>query len=153
MIYVECKPDFALIQSISRIPKKDIIHAGSKSEVCKQIQKQSNSKGLIDEDPLSHQPSYIWQLELDDNYSNFKIKILNDTSKNNTLFVLSPKLEDWIIRASEVARIDIQQYGLPNTPKRLHEVINFNLDKFGRLLSDLKNRSDWIKTLRRLVHD
>lgn len=32
-IYVECKPDFRLVKCITGIPRNQLIHAGSKSEV------------------------------------------------------------------------------------------------------------------------
>ena len=56
MIYVECFPDFTLINTLG-FSRREIVHAGSKGKVCNRLRKTYNSKGVIDEDPLAHQPS------------------------------------------------------------------------------------------------
>ena len=38
-VYVECKPDYTLVKSITTLPKKLINHAGNKSEICKNLKK------------------------------------------------------------------------------------------------------------------
>ena len=63
MIYVECDTDVALVKNLD-IPKKEIIHAGNKGNVCNRLRKTKNSIGLIDEDPQSGQPRYIKNLSL-----------------------------------------------------------------------------------------
>lgn len=66
MIFVECKPDEALLKSLGAT-KKRIDHRGNKPEVCKALEKSNNSKGLIDEDPWSTQPRYIDRLHITQN--------------------------------------------------------------------------------------
>lgn len=150
MIYVECKPDFALVKSVTRIPKREIIHEKNKPGVCKRLEKQRNRKGLVDEDPSSTQPSYMRKLKLEDDLFQAELKVFHDESNGNYLFVLCPRLEDWILKAAKQAGLNVQKYGLPSVPERLHRVINLDLDKFERLLEDLKD-SKRLKTLKGLL--
>ena len=150
MIYTECKPDSTLVKMLG-LPKKHIIHQQGKPEVCKQLEKRTNWKGLIDEDPFSVQPPYLKQLQERGDLSHYGLKILNDTSKNNVLIILCPRLEEWVLEASKNADIDIRRYNLPNDEEKLHEEINTDLRKFERLVNDLKGKSEMIKALERAI--
>jgi len=152
MIYTECKPDSTLVKMLG-IPKKQIIHQQGKPEICKQLEKRENWKGLIDEDPFSVQPSYLKKLQVQENLPNYGLKILSNTSKNNDLFVLCPLLEEWIIKAAKEAGIDIKRYNLPDDGDQLHKVINLDLRKFERLVNDLKGKSEMIKALEKALKE
>jgi len=152
MIYTECKPDSVLAKTLG-IPKKEIIHLGGKPEVCKQLEKQENWKGLIDEDPFSIQPSYLKKLEVRENLSNYGFKVLNDNSNNNDLIVLCPRLEEWVLKATKEAKIDIKRYNLPDDSEHLHKVINLNIDKFEKLIKDLKGKSKMMKALEKSIKE
>jgi len=139
MIYVECKPDFTLVRFITNLPRKEIVHEfKGKYEVCKQLGKRRHCKGLVDEDPLSVPPSYLEKLRLREEIPERGLKVMHDESNNNLLIILCPRLEDWILRAAKERGINPDKYNLPNNPNRLHEVINLSLDRFERLLEDLK---------------
>jgi len=62
MIFVECNPDKTLV-STTGISHKEIEHAYGKGNVCNKLKKNRNSKGLVDEDPLSIPPNYIGKLK------------------------------------------------------------------------------------------
>jgi hypothetical protein len=150
MIYTECKPDSALVKTLG-IPKKEIIHLGGKPEVCKQLEKQENWKGLIDEDPSSIQPPYLKKLGMRKNLSDYELKVLNDNSNNNDLIVLCPRLEEWVLKATKEAEIDIKKYNLPDDGERLHKEINIDIDKFEKLIKDLKGKSRMMKALEKSI--
>jgi hypothetical protein len=150
MIYVECKSDLALVKSVTKILKREIVHEKNKPEVCKRLEKQRNCKGLVDEDPWSTQPRYMKKVSLEDDLFQYELKVFHDESNGNDFFVLCPRLEDWILKAAKQAGLNVQKYGLPNIPERLHRVINLDLDKFERLLADLKD-SKRLKTLKGLL--
>jgi len=152
MIYTECKPDSALVKLLG-IPKKQILHLGGKPEVCKQLAKRENWKGLVDEDPFSVQPPYLKELQAKKDLSNYGLKILNDNSKNNDLIVLCPRLEEWVIKAAKEAGIDIKRYNLPDDGEQLHKVINLDLRKFERLVNDLEGKSKMMKALERSIKE
>ena len=149
MIYVECKPDFTLVKSITGIPKREIIHAGGKSEVCKRLEKNKNHKGVVDEDPWSVQPPYLKKLETKENLSDYELKLLDDNN-DNRLIVLCPRLEDWILKTAKEADVDVRKYNLPEDPTKLHEVINNKIDKFDDLIENLKDH-ERLKILKNLL--
>ncbi|DBA54653.1 TPA_asm: hypothetical protein GahPV1_gp16 [Geoglobus ahangari pleomorphic virus 1] len=145
MLYVECYPDESLAISLG-VRKRDVIHAHSKGNVCKKLERTKNSKGMVDEDPGSSQPSYIKSLRVEE--EKHDLKLLLDPRNGNYLIVVCPNLEEWIIRTAREAGVDLRRMGLPNDPNRLHKVINSNLDKFEKLLSELQGRSKRLETLR-----
>ena len=153
MIYVECDPDFVLVKSITDIPKREIVHEGGKGNVFKKLKKNQNSKGLVDEDPMCSQPKYVEKMKVEEDLSPHGIKILYDNSNNNYLFVLYPRLEGWILKATKEAKIDIKKYGLPNDEEKLHKIINIRIDKFEKLIKDLKEKSKMLKTLAKLIRE
>lgn len=149
MIYTECNADTLLIKVLG-IPKKKFIHLGGKPQVCKRLEKQEKCKGLVDEDPNRIQSSYLEKMKLKKESSKFEIKILHDDSQNNYLIVLCPRLEEWILKTAKEANIDVRKYNLPNDAVKLHEEINNKLDKFEKLLKDLKD-SKRIKILKKYL--
>lgn len=150
MIYVECKADFDLVKSVTKIPKREIVHEKNKPEVCKRLEKQKNCKGLVDEDPLSSQPAYMKKVRLENDLFHHELKAFYDESNENYLFVLCPRLEEWILEAAKEYNLNMQKYSLPNSAHKLHRVIDHNLDKFEKLLTDLKD-SERLKSLRKLL--
>ncbi|MDZ7313714.1 MAG: hypothetical protein ONB45_20835 [candidate division KSB1 bacterium] len=148
MIYLECEPDKVLV-SVLGIPSKEIKHAHSKGNVCNKLAKSSHSKGLVDEDPPSAQPSYIGQLRLHSH--EHQIKLLYDEKAQNLFIVLCPRLEEWILAAAKEAGVDIQDYGLPPEANQLHKVINTRLGSLALLIESIKRRSKMLKSLEHLM--
>ena len=153
MMYVECKPDFLLAQSVTNLPKRQIEHElKGKYEVCKRVSARRDCKGMVDEDPTSPQPVYLTRLDLSEEIPEHGLKAFSDPRRNNLIVLLCPKLEDWILRAATEARLDVDGYGLPNRPSALHRVINVDLRKFDRLLADLIDAGTArMRELRRLL--
>ena len=150
MMYVECKPDFALVRFVTNIPKREIIHGQGKYEVCKQLARKGNCKAVIDEDPQSVQPRYLERLTLREEPAEKGLKVMHDESNDNLVVILCPDLEGWILGAAKEIGVNIAKYNLPSSPAKLHRVINLDLGKFEQLLEDLKT-SQRLKTLRRLI--
>ena len=152
MIYVECKPDFTLVQSLTNVTRREITHEfKGKGEICNRLREQTNCKGLVDEDPSSGQPRYVKEARLENDLSEHDIKVLYHGSTDNRLIVLCPRLEEWILNAAREAGIDVRKYNLPNDGANLHRHINISLDKFESLLKDLKGSSSRLKTLKGLL--
>ena len=154
MIFVECKSDLALVKSLTNIARREITHEfKGKGEICNRLRKRTNCKGLLDEDPSSGQPHYVKEARLENDLTEHDIKVLHHNSTNNLLIVLCPRLEEWILKAAREADIDVRKYDLPNDASRLHRHINLSLDKFENLLEDLKDSSNRLKTLKRLLEE
>lgn len=150
MIYVECKPDVTLVKTITKISNKEVIHAGNKPEVCKQLRNQTNCVGLVDEDPGSSKPCSMSEMRLEKEIDEINVKIFSDKNRNR-LIVLCPKLEEWVLGCVKETKIEIEKYNLPNNAKKLHEVININLKSFKDLINDLLKHSHRLKMLKDLL--
>jgi hypothetical protein len=151
MIFVECKPDQALVAYVTNIKRRDIIHEfQGKGGVCNQLRKRRSCKGVVDNDPFSVQPRYIQNARLEDDLSEQEIKVLHDDANNNYIIVLCPTLEEWILKAAKGANIDVRKYSLPNDAVKLHREININLDKFKALVDDLKT-SGRLKAFKKIL--
>lgn len=150
MIFIECKPDEALLKSLG-VTKKRIDHRGNKPEVCKALEKNNNSKGLIDEYPWSVQPSYMDRLYITQNLKEDMGIVVFSDEKENIVIMLCPRLEEWILSVAKECKVDIRKYGLPDDPEKLHGVVNLNLKKFHVLLDDLKSKSKTLNSLREII--
>ncbi len=56
-----------------------------------------------------------------------------------------------MLKAASEAKINIKKYNLPDDGERLHKVINLNIDKFERLVKDLKGKSRMMKALEKSI--
>lgn len=146
MIYVECDADEALVKALD-IPKKEIEHRSGKASICKKLEKGSNSKGLVDEDPSAAQPTYIKKAKLQLNRHD--IKVLYDDNAKNYIIMLCPRLEGWVLKAAKQAGVKMESYNLPNTEAELHSIINTKIGKFINLVQNIKNnkKSKMLKAL------
>jgi hypothetical protein len=149
MHVVECDPDVILMSSLTSISERKIMHANGKHAVLRRLTlKDTNSIGMIDQDPLSTQPTKFLQKFTETEHSEIhKLKTLRYARRNNVLVVLCPRLEEWIIEASVRANINLERYNLPNSGSELHGIINFKLNRFRQLVGDLLRQSDRVKTL------
>lgn len=150
MIYLECEPDKALLSALG-IAKREVKHVFSKGNVCNRLEKSINSRGLVDEDPSSIQPTYIKKIKLISNKDG--IKLFYDEKTKNYLIMLCPTLEGWILRVVKEMNIEISDYGLPDDVSKLHGTINTKLGAFKRLIKDIKQKSSMLKSLEGFIKD
>jgi hypothetical protein len=95
---------------------------------------------------LNTRPSYIKKLKpLSDKRDD--TKLLHDTKAQNYLIVLCPGLEEWILKATREAGVNIEDYGLPGNADQLHKIINTKLKEFVNLIENIKGKSRMLKTL------
>lgn len=142
MIFVECYADITLVKYIINLPGKEIAHEfKGKGGVCGRLRERPHRLGLVDEDPSSPQPLYITESRIVEDLQEANLRVLHHSSGNNYLIVLCPRLEEWILGAAREISVDVLKYSLPDSAKSLHNVINFDLRKFEKLLDELKNSS------------
>ncbi|MDI6811481.1 MAG: hypothetical protein QMD80_07425 [archaeon] len=93
-------------------------------------------------------------MQVKENLSNdYGFKVLHDNSKNNDLLVLCPRLEEWVLKAAKEADINIKKYNLPDDSEQLHKVINIDINKFEKLVNNLKGKSKMIKALEKSLKE
>ena len=126
MIFIECNPDKFVVRQLIRgkQQRKGIKHGGGKSGVLDILEKGKGSiVGIVDEDPnrTKHPPKkrkdYVKEI------AKGSIKLLrkrNDSSKS--LIELSPDLEGWLINRAKENGIGLEEYGLPDDPKKMHDI-------------------------------
>jgi len=151
MIFVECKPDRLLVSILVGIGRKEIKHSGSKFEVMKKLDKYSMALGIIDEDHGKNQPIQLQKAEDISTSSIRASDLILLRYRGNLVLVLRPRLEEWILKTAREININPQDFSLPNDPEQLHGIINYNLDKFKRLLIQMKyyeQKSGRIETLK-----
>jgi len=152
MYLVECKPDAILIRSLTLASRKEIEHSGNKSHLLKKLtENYTNSKGMIDEDPGRIQPAPLQKFKEEQDLTIYDLRIMHQATRNNMLIILRPTLEDWILKAAREANIDPKEYNLPNESIGLHGQINFLLDKFQKLLDELRIESNRLRELKKYL--
>ena len=140
MILFECYADERLVRTLlPELSKKEYSHAGNKTEVIKRLNKTKNGRkyiGLVDRDPHSNPPGFFHYFTLLKNFEELKMSIYSFKENNAKLVVIEPELEGWIINVAHSIHFKLRDYGLPEDPDKLHEVINEkrNLDNFSRLV-------------------
>ena len=137
---------------IENFPVK-LVHSGNKSGVCKRLGKNQNCIGLVDEDPMSIQPSYVEDLDIEYDLNQLQIKVKLDKANKNRLIILKPKLEEWVLETAKKSDIETEPFGIPSNPKRLHSIINHSLDRFRNLIEFLKTKDERtrLSTLQKLL--
>ena len=148
LVHVECKPDELLVSKLG-FKRKLITHHQGKSRIFHSLGKTKNQLAIVDEDPGSIKTKYESSLQFITESEG--IIAYRDNSGNKVL-VLKGKLEDWIIAVCKKYRIKILDFGLPDRPNDLHDVVNQRLDNFGRLLDELlKNNIQSLITLKEFL--
>jgi hypothetical protein len=132
-IHVECLPDEALVKKLG-FTRKMVTHHSGKGRVFHNLKSETNQLAMVDEDPESAKTHYEKNLTFVN--ESHGIKLYTDKSDNKIIF-LKGKLEDWIVALSYQSRIVLSDYGLPEKPNDLHDVINQRLSQFENLIEHL----------------
>jgi hypothetical protein len=132
-VHVECKPDQELVSKLG-VTRKFLTHHQGKSKIFNKLCKSEGLLAVVDEDPGSIKTKYELSLKLKEEFEG--IKYYTDRA-GNIVLELKGKLEDWIIMICKEQKINILKYGLPEKPDDLHDVINYKLLNFSRLIDDL----------------
>ena len=138
-VIVECKPDEKLIKILG-VARNRVAHQPNKGEVCNYLFKSDNYIALIDEDPNSSQPKHLQKFVLVE--EKHDINKLIYKAENKTIFILKPRLEEWILKRCNLTGIKPESHYLNSNNKRLKDEINNKLHHFETLLSDLLNKED-----------
>ena len=92
---------------------------GGIGNVINKVAKEENVIGIIDEDPGQPKPRSFEQFYADKDEQKYHLKFYRHKNNNNLLIVLCPKLELWILKVAELAKIDIVKHHLANEPNQL----------------------------------
>jgi len=138
-IVLEYNADEALMMALG-ISKKEIQHQPNKGAVCNYQKKEAIPIAIIDEDPGAGQPKIL--SDFSTKTTQHGVRLLIHRNLNQKIIVIQPFLENWLIDRCSSAKIDPQEYGLPNSGKGLHKVVNNRLEQFKRLIKALLHAKD-----------
>ena len=116
MIFVECKPDGALVCKLKPEMAQRIEHSGDKAGVLNKLVRREgfrnfeNSIGLIDQDPMSTQPKVLKSFSFKREIEDSEIAILYYMHLNNHVLILRPRLEEWILDACHESGVNVADY-------------------------------------------
>ena len=94
----------------------------------------------MDEDPKTVQPPYFQDLKLSS--EEHETRIYQDYARNHRVIVLRPRLEEWLIRTTELSGIAMADFGLSNRGNELHREINSRISNSEKLLEHLLHNRD-----------
>ena len=151
-IHLECKPDEVLVKALG-FSRKAVRHHNDKGRVCNTLQKHLNEVGMIDEDPMAPQPTYLASLLVVAGESKHNLRVLTDTARGHKVIIVCPRLEEWIIQVAVGQQVDMGQFGLPSKASTLHKLITSRLGQFSNLVSHLLDQqAEPILHLQRLLN-
>ncbi len=158
MIFIECKPDMALIRRVVSVRKGKIIHGfQGRGEICNQLRKRTHCLAIVDQDPDSTRPIFMDEAILiqpeKPTSAALGIRVLFHRLTANHIIMLCANLEDWILTVALRDKVDVRKYGLPNDWRTLHGQINARLDRFEALLHALRDSSPEMRYLRELTEN
>jgi len=135
-IALECNPDEAFLKCLGFF-KKQIIHQPNKGQVVNYLRRNPGSIGIVDEDPGVANPSYMNDFT-NTNIGNHNIEVLHHAKDNNTIFIIKPPLEDWVLNHAKTSKINPTDFYLPELPNELHKKINYHIPKFQLFLKAIQ---------------
>ena len=140
MLYVEGRADAVLARRLG-VPRREIADGEDKGGVLKRLLQQRDCTGLVDEDPRSPQPGLLNRTAevTTDDLRRLGLRLYRHGERGNTLIMLCPKLEDWLIEAARLAnlRVNDRRYALPTESNSLRAELKVHPEKLDRLLDDL----------------
>jgi hypothetical protein len=151
-VFVECKPDETLVVTLG-VARRSVTHYSGRDELFKALTQSQGVVGVVDEDPLSVQPTYLRNLgpsEMQDG-----LRCLADKSRNHRVVILCPRLDDWLVATTKGAGLDLRDFGFAaHDAYSLHGEINERLSSLKKLLESLLNaRNKRLTKLRSLLTD
>jgi hypothetical protein len=94
----------------------------------------------MDEDPTTVKPQYFENLKLSS--EEHEICLYQDHVRNHRVIVLRPRLEEWLIKTTELCGIAMAEFGLSDRGNELHREINSRISNLEKLLEHLINKQD-----------
>ncbi len=157
MIYVECKPDTVMMKTLSS--GDEVRHLYGKSSVCSKLARETDCRGMVDEDTSHQKHPYITGLKelgaIRTDRRNDLI-ICQDMNRRNRLILLRPRLEEWVAKSARMSGISLKSYSLSDDPEELRDLLylgdNRMLNRFRMVIQKLRNCSSRVQTLAVMIN-
>src|SRR3989339_2239212 len=160
-ILVECNTDKYLLTEILkklRLSRKLIRHEANKPKVMDILRKSDASIGVVDEDPHSSTPPDMANYQEIERIGDIRILTrIND--KRKKVFVICPRMEEWLLRRANKNDISLNSFNLKNDPNTLHKInidknINYRnfIDKLIEVDDEISNLKTWVAKILNEAH-
>ncbi len=153
-IILECKPDEEFIRALG-FSRKQIIHQPNKGAVINFLRKNPGlvCVGIMDEDPGTTQPKHLKEFVFNRELSEHNFSVFESKRTSHLIIMIKPRLEDWILDIAKKNQVVPGEFSLPEEPKQLHKVINFQLIKFSEMVLEmLSKKSSALIALKKIIN-
>ena len=148
MLYVECYPDELLARTL-RVTRRTVRHEHGKGNIVNRLRRLQAGTGLMDEDPTGSQPDELRHYQEVERVGNL-ILLEHATEAGKRVILISPRLEEWLYERAGVHRLSPNDYGLPDSPDRLHSIPRYDQKRsFVEFLNRLRKLDSDMQQLRR----
>jgi hypothetical protein len=159
MIYVEGTADTILVKTLAGWNTVENLHGSS--TVCTKLDDKDHCKGMVDERDVLKKHPYVRKLVKNVRGKTqlpTQLLVLKDKAKNNTLILVQPRLEEWIIQCAKEAKLSLEKLNIPNDPDELHALLEVGNNKivakqFRLLITKLQKKSKRIQDLAHLLRN
>lgn len=152
MIILECDPDEFLILRLG-FPRKKVKHAAGKGKVLELVRKCEIAIGIIDEDPQSFRYRDLDNYDIKDTGKSLTLLSRKEDS-HKKLIQVSEYLEHWLISRAKANQIDLREYGLPDDPRKLHDMPHVERNRdFQKFIDRLIEADSEAKKLKKWISD
>lgn len=152
MIVVECYSDEFLVKSMG-FPRKKIKHGGGIGNVVRAVSKKEKGIGIIDEDPHSNQPKEMEKYDEADKNDTIKLLVKKDDNRKR-IIQISPYFEPWLINRARQNQISPKDFGLPDDPKEMHDVLHIERNRnYQNFVNKLVEADEEINTIKKWIKE
>ncbi len=125
------------------VPRKNILAMGSKGNVIRRLNEHPGATGIVDEDPGYDPPHEFANYRLTEPGEGVQLQLRTRQGGGQSLIVLCPEVEDWLLQRARISGVDPKQYHLRDTAKELHDLPDYEKkESFHQFLAALTNNSD-----------
>ena len=121
MLYVECYADEAVAKVLG-VPSRSIRHVHGKGNIENRLRRLEAGTGLMDEDISGFQPR---DYRPTDQVGNLLL-LTHATTATKRIVLIRPRLEEWLIARATVHNLKLADFGLPDSPDRLHSIPRYD---------------------------
>ncbi len=146
MIFVECKPDKALVSSLGA---RDVRHHEGKNKLLNKLRKETAAKAMVDQDPRAAQHPYLRSLQRNEEQDN--IILCHDSKSRNTVILLCPDLEGWLLKTLRETGGSMEAFGMSENKYKLHKQLTVHPEKIRKVVDRIFDQSEHLKTLKQFL--
>jgi len=148
-VFVECFLDSALARFMG-FPRRQVGHENCKGNVLRSLAKwDGQAVGIVDADTGKLHSNPAEMAKYCGQGGSHGLKFMKySTDDRKSLILIDPTLENWLFARANACRLQLRDYGLPESPHAMHDDPHCDgKPGFHRFLGDLLAADDGMKLL------